>query len=409
MTLVLNDRVLETCTSPGTGSCTLLGATTGFRTFSAGVGNGNTCYYTIADQNGGNWEVGLGTYTSSSNSLARTTVLSSSNSGSLVNFNSGTQNVFVTYPAEKSVYLDASGNIVTSGNLTVTGGLYAQGAFSGTYSDGIVVDYTSGLGRISVGSSDGLSIYNGGVGGTALLNLDSSGNLGLGTATSAWYSTVKAFQLGLGGALFAKTNVNNEIGVFANTYVNTSGSTIYINTDKATGYEQSGGAHYWYLAGSGTAGSAISFTQAMTLDASGRLGLGVTSPTVEAQIYAPSLARVQVQNSTSGSGQTDGFQFAISGSDGYLWNFENGAAIFGTNNTERARIDSSGNFGIGTTANASAILDAQSTTKGVRFPNMTSTQKNAISSPAAGLVVFDTTLAKLCVYSGAAWQTITSI
>jgi hypothetical protein len=78
--------------------------------------------------------------------------------------------------------------------------------------------------------------------------------------------------------------------------------------------------------------------------------------------------------------------------------------------TELMRIDAFGSVGIGTSSpNASAILDAQSTTQGVRFPNMTTTQKNAIASPAAGLMVFDTTLAKLCVYSGVAWQTITSV
>jgi hypothetical protein len=82
---------------------------------------------------------------------------------------------------------------------------------------------------------------------------------------------------------------------------------------------------------------------------------------------------------------------------------------FYTNGGERVRIDTSGNVGIGATANASAILDAQSTTKGVRMPNMTTVQKNAISSPAAGLMVFDTTLSKLCVYSGATWETVTSI
>jgi hypothetical protein len=82
---------------------------------------------------------------------------------------------------------------------------------------------------------------------------------------------------------------------------------------------------------------------------------------------------------------------------------------FLTAGVSRMYVDTSGNVGIGGTANASAILDAQSTTKGVRMPNMTTTQKNAISSPAAGLMVFDTTLAKLAVYSGSAWQTVTSV
>ena len=98
MAFVLADRVKETTTTTGTGTVTLLGASTGFQSFSA-IGNSNTTYYTIAGQTGSEWEVGIGTYTSSGTTLSRTTVLSSSNSGSLVNFSAGTKDVFVTYPA----------------------------------------------------------------------------------------------------------------------------------------------------------------------------------------------------------------------------------------------------------------------------------------------------------------------
>src|SRR5512137_136874 len=101
MALVLADRVKETTTSTGTTAITLAGAVTGYQSFSAAVGNGNTTYYTIADQGGANWEVGIGTYTSSGASLSRDTVLSSSNSGTLVNFTAGTKDVFVTYPSGK--------------------------------------------------------------------------------------------------------------------------------------------------------------------------------------------------------------------------------------------------------------------------------------------------------------------
>lgn len=109
MAFIVKDRVQETCSAPGTGSISLLGALTGFQSFSSAIGNTNTTFYTIADQVGANWEVGIGTYSSSGNTLARTTVLASSNGGSLVNFSSGTQNVWGDYPAGKSVYQDAGG------------------------------------------------------------------------------------------------------------------------------------------------------------------------------------------------------------------------------------------------------------------------------------------------------------
>jgi hypothetical protein len=100
--LVVNDRVRETTATTGTGTITLAGAVTGYQSFAV-IGNANTCYYTISDQLGANWEVGIGTYTLSGTTLARTTVLKSSNANALVNFTAGTKDVFVTYPAETAV------------------------------------------------------------------------------------------------------------------------------------------------------------------------------------------------------------------------------------------------------------------------------------------------------------------
>jgi hypothetical protein len=107
MALVLADRVKETTTTTGTGTVTLAGAATGFQSFAV-VGNANTTYYTIAGQTGSEWEVGIGTYTLSGTTLSRTTVLASSNAGSLVNFSAGTKDVFVTYPAGRSIYADGT-------------------------------------------------------------------------------------------------------------------------------------------------------------------------------------------------------------------------------------------------------------------------------------------------------------
>lgn len=108
MALVIADRVKETSTTTGTGTLTLGGAATGYQTFSAAIGSGNTCYYAITLDS--DWEVGIGTV--GTGTLSRDTVLESSNGDALVNFGAGTKDVFVTYPAEKSVYKDSNGDVV---------------------------------------------------------------------------------------------------------------------------------------------------------------------------------------------------------------------------------------------------------------------------------------------------------
>jgi hypothetical protein len=131
MALVVNDRVKETSTTTGTGTFTLDGAVSGFETFSSAIGNTNTTYYAIVNSNG-EFEVGLGTV--GAGTLARTTVISSSNSDSAVDFAAGTKNVFVTLPASKSVILDSSGNIVANNGSNLTA-LNATQLTSGTIPD----------------------------------------------------------------------------------------------------------------------------------------------------------------------------------------------------------------------------------------------------------------------------------
>jgi hypothetical protein len=117
MAFVINDRVLETSTTNGTGAFTLAGAASGFQSFSTGVGANNTTYYTIVNTAASEWEVGFGTLDATGLILARTTVYSSSNSNNLVTFTSGTKNVFVTYPASKSVNLDTTGVLALTSSV----------------------------------------------------------------------------------------------------------------------------------------------------------------------------------------------------------------------------------------------------------------------------------------------------
>jgi|TARA_R100001460_G_C3555422_1_gene175443 hypothetical protein len=124
MALIVNDRVKETTTTTGTGTITLGGASTGFETFAAGIGNSNTTYYCITLPGSAEFEVGLGTLSGDSSTLARTTVISSSNSDSAVNFSSGTKDVFCTLPASKAIIKDANGALAST---TMSGALDLNG------------------------------------------------------------------------------------------------------------------------------------------------------------------------------------------------------------------------------------------------------------------------------------------
>jgi hypothetical protein len=146
MPLVLKDRVKESSTTTGTGTLTLGGAASGFQSFAV-IGDGNSTYYAIVDSASGSFEVGIGTYTSSGTTLSRDTVLESSNAGSLVDFAAGPKDVFVTYPAERSVvggmgYIENAATVTQSS--TINAGNNAISAGPVTIADGVSVTVPSG-------------------------------------------------------------------------------------------------------------------------------------------------------------------------------------------------------------------------------------------------------------------------
>jgi hypothetical protein len=146
MAFVLADRVRETTTTTGTGTVSLGGAVTDYQSFSA-IGNGNTTYYTIAGTGTGEWEVGIGTYTSAGTTLSRTTVLASSNAGNLVSFSAGSKDVFCDYPAKRAVVggmgYTENDNTISVGS-TINTGRNAISAGPVTISTGVTVTVPTG-------------------------------------------------------------------------------------------------------------------------------------------------------------------------------------------------------------------------------------------------------------------------
>ena len=212
MALVLIDRTQQSGTANTTVSFTLSGAVTGFQSF-AGIGNGNTTYYAATDVSG-NWEAGIGTY-ATGGTLTRTTILSSSNAGAAVTF-SGTVNVFVTYPSEKAVWIDASGN--TSALGTIASGTW-QGTTVGTAYGGTGVTSSSGVNSVVLrDASANININNyianalitTAAAGTTILTVASARNQILVGATTQIFQLPNATTLALGQSFIF---VNNSSGV----------------------------------------------------------------------------------------------------------------------------------------------------------------------------------------------------
>ena len=208
MALVVNDRVKETSTTTGTGTFDLAGAVSGFESFVAGIGNSNTTYYAIVNENG-EFEVGLGTVTdAATDTLSRDTIISSSNSDSAVNFSAGTKDVFCTLPASKAVILDSSGNIVANNGSNLTN-LNADNLASGTVPDARFPATLPAVSGANLTNLDADDLASGTVpdarfpatlpaaNGSALTNLDAS-NVASGTLSSDRLPTVPTSKGGTG-------------------------------------------------------------------------------------------------------------------------------------------------------------------------------------------------------------------
>jgi hypothetical protein len=213
---------------------------------------------------------------------------------------------------------------------------------------------------------------------TEAARLDSSGNLGLGVTPSAWNSVYRAFQIGSTSSLSGRTDTP-ETQILTNAYRTSSGAYNYIATNFATRYEQTSGVHSWHNAPSGTAGNAFTFTQAMTLDSGGNLGIGTTAPNKLLTLYSSTndveVLRINVNggaggvqakgdigfgyyDSVSQASAAIGFEEFSAGSVGasLLFKTRPDGSSDSTRPSERARIDSSGNLLVGQTSDTATSL-----------------------------------------------------
>ena len=319
-------------------------------------------------------------------------------------------------------YAGTGGLLSDSANLTFTGTILKTVNFltdNGYYeinnNIGTTIGYVGVGGALGGGTSD-IAIRNDGGSilfghsGTLQMTLDASGNLGLNAAASSWGSGYKAIQVN-GGGISLWSDGSQRGWLSSNLYFNGT-NRIYTSTGYATEYAQTiDGKHVWNIAPSGTAGGVVTTTQAMTLDNSGNLAIGNTSASYKLDVTGPdnsggiiaslySLNRSAnltfSYNDISASSNSGGLNIRALGAN---------AITFNTNSSERMRIDSAGNVGIGTSspnsysgyttltlnnATNGSVIDQN--VNGIRTGTLISTanQTTLGCSPASGILSFQT-------------------
>jgi hypothetical protein len=436
MALVVKDRVRETTTSTGTGTILLNGAVEGFQDFTV-IGDSITTYYTIVDPTTNAWEVGIGTYTASGTTLSRDTILESSTGGAAVNFADGTKDVFVTYPAERSVDSDTAQTLtnktLTSPTITGTGtAAFGNLSYTGTL--------TGGTGEINIGSGQifkatgsatvqlknttDVTVADEIDGSQRSMGLQQSGGVGpssitlagfVSSATAARAITLNFARSNGGLNTYTLSSNGNEMG--AVTFQGADGAkfiraaSIKGVIDGTPGTNDMPGR----LVFSTTPAGSATPSERMRIDSSGDVGIGTASPSVSGLEISratgsasPVPAEIRLRSTTnagdfsltdpwarvsffsddtssSGPKEHGAIQCVMTSTAGSaseiqllertnkLATFNSGVAAFYTVNAERLRITDTGNVGIGTSS-PTCTLDVVGGIK---------TSRTAVTAPAA--------------------------